>query len=279
MVRIITDSTSDLSAAYAEEHNLKLVPLSVHFGAESFRDGLDLTNREFYAKLSQAETLPTTAQVNPEEFQSLFQAAIDAGDQVLGIFLSSDLSGTYQSACIARDMVEGGEIHLIDSRSVTFGLGLLVDRALTLRQEGATGGEIAAAIRDLVGRLRLYAVVDTLKYLKMGGRISPATAMVGGLLGITPIVSVQNGLVEAVGKARGRKAAFRWMEERLQEEQPDLSLPVAFGHTDAPDAMEECRSFFAPALAGAKTLTGEIGSVVGTHAGPGATGFAYFSKN
>ncbi|MEG0765043.1 MAG: DegV family protein, partial [Pseudoflavonifractor sp.] len=100
MVRILTDSTSDLSAAYAEEHNLKLVPLSVHFGAESFRDGLDLTNREFYAKLARAETLPTTAQVNPEEFQSLFQAAIDGGDQVVGIFLSSDLSGTYQSACI-----------------------------------------------------------------------------------------------------------------------------------------------------------------------------------
>ncbi len=278
MIRIITDSTCDLHPALGESLGVEVVPLAVHFGEEIFQDGVDITNEEFYSRLSRVETLPTTSQVNPEAFAERFQAYVDQGDQVLGIFISSALSGTYQSAIIAKDMVGEGEIHLVDSRTTTFALALLVERAARLRDEGRSAGEIAEAITALSGRTRLLAVVDTLKYLKMGGRINAATAMVGGLLGITPIITIENGIVEAVGKARGRKAAFQWMEKFMEGESPDLSLPVAFGSSNAPAAMAECREFFQKIIGDTPFFECDIGSVVGTHVGPGAAGIVYFAK-
>ena len=162
-------------------------------------------------------------------------------DEIVGIFISGAMSGTCQSALIARDMVDGEDrIHVVDSRTVTFALGLLVEVAATLRDQGLSAKELAAKLEELAGRLRLLAVVDTLKYLKMGGRISTASAVVGALLNINPIITIENGLVEGIGKARGRKAAFQWIAKRMEKEAPDLSLPVSFGHTNAPEAMAEC---------------------------------------
>lgn len=279
MIRIITDSTSDLRPERRKALGVEVVPLSVHFGDEAFRDGVDLTNAAFYERLAGAETLPTTSQVNPETFAGLFQSYVDQGDQIVGIFISSAMSGTCQSAMIARDMVDAGEIHIVDSRTVTFALGLLVEAAVLFRDQGCSAAEIAERVTELAGRVRLLAVVDTLKYLKMGGRINAATAVVGGLLGITPIITIENGLVEAIGKTRGRKAAFAWMEKFMTgKERPDLSLPVGFGHTNNPQAMAECEAYFRDLTAGAPVLESDIGSVVGTHAGPGATGIVYFVK-
>lgn len=278
MIRIITDSTCDLRPAQREALGVEAVPLAVHFGEEIFRDGVDITNEEFYRRLSTAETLPSTSQVNPEAFAERFQSYVDQGDQVVGIFISSAMSGTYQSATIAKDMVGSGEIHLVDSRTVTFALALLVERAAVLRDAGHSAREIAEAVTELSGRVRLLAVVDTLKYLKMGGRINAATAVVGGLLGITPIITIENGIVEAAGKARGRKAAFQWMAKFMENEPADLSLPVAFGSSNAPEARAECQAFFRPLLGNVSALECDIGSVVGAHAGPGAAGIVYFAK-
>lgn len=278
MIRIITDSTCDLSPARQRELGVEVAPLSVHFGAETFRDGVDLSNGAFYDRLRKAETLPTTAQVNPEEFAARFRAHVDDGDEVVGIFLSSLLSGTCQSAAIARDMVDEDKIFVVDSGTVTFALGLLVERAAALRDMGRSGREIAAEVERLSKRLRFYAVVETLRYLKMGGRISGATAVVGGLLGITPILNIRDGVVEAAGKSRGRKGAYQWMEAKLQAEPPDLALPVAFGHSDAPAVMAECEGYFLEKLPGAVVRESDIGAVVGTHAGPGCAGIAYFVK-
>ena len=277
MIRIVTDSTSDLSPARREALGVDVIPLSVHFGEEVFRDGVDITNAEFYDRLSKAETLPTTSQINPEVFADLFQKYLDQGDEIVGIFISGAMSGTCQSALIARDMVDGEDrIHVVDSRTVTFALGLLVEVAASLRDQGLSAGELAARLEELAGRLRLLAVVDTLKYLKMGGRISTASAVVGALLNISPIITIENGLVEGIGKARGRKAAFQWIAKRMEKEAPDLSLPVAFGHSNAPEAMAECQAFFADMIGAATVYASDIGSVVGTHAGPGATGIVYF---
>lgn len=277
MIRIVTDSTSDISAERAKELGVEVLPLSVLFGEESFRDGVDISKEEFYARLSQAETLPTTAQVTPDAFIEAFRRLTGNGDQVLGIFLSSDLSGTYQSAMIARDVVDEENIAVVDSRTVTFAEGLLVEAACLLRDQGLSLAELTEKVTELSGRVRLLAVLDTLKYLKMGGRISGATAVVGGLLGISPIIAVQEGKVESIGKARGRKAAFAWIREELDRRPADLSLPVAFGHSNAPQAMEENMAYFAGWAAQAPFVcTGDIGCVVGTHAGPGATGLAYF---
>lgn len=278
MIRIMTDSTCDLPIAKLNDLNVEVIPLEVHFGGEAFRDGVDITNEEFYCKLSHVEELPSTSQVNPDTFVERFQARVNRGDQVVGVFLSSAMSGTYQSAVIAKDIIGSQEIHLVDSGVVTFALGLLVEQAARLRDEGLSAPEIAQAVSELSQRVRILAMVDTLKYLKMGGRISAATAIVGGLLGITPIIAIKNGLVEAVGKARGRKAAFQWMAKQMESEMPDFSLPVAFGSSNAPDALAECEMFFKEIIGDTPYIECQIGSVVGAHAGPGAAGIAYFTK-
>lgn len=279
MIKIITDSTCDLSAEMLEQLGVQQLPLTVSFGSESFRDGVDISHEEFYRRLAAADQLPTTSQLNPDVLAGVFAEHRARGDEVVGIFLSSELSGTVQSARIAREAVGGEGIYIVDSRQVTVGLGLLVERAAHLAGSGMSGAEVAAAVEELSRRQRLLAVVGTLKYLKMGGRISAATALVGGILGISPIVAVQNGRVELIGKARGRKAAMHWISERVAQEELDLSQPIAFGHSDCPEAMRECMDCFESLChQAAGVVTGSIGSTVGTHAGPGATGIVYFVK-
>lgn len=275
MVQIVTDSTSDLSLEEQKRLRVKVVPLTVHFEDGSYQDGVDLSHEEFYEKLAVVEKLPTTSQVNPETFSALFQSYVDAGDEVVAIFISGELSGTCQSARIAAELVDPTRVHVLDSRNVTFALGLLVRQAARLRDEGYTAGEIVRQLEELVDRVRLVAVVDTLKYLKMGGRLSTTSAVIGGILGINPIIAIEGGKVEAIGKARGRKAAFEFMAKFLEEHPADLAYPVTFGHSNAPALLEECRAYFTPLLGTDEVDCGGIGCIVGTHAGPGATGFAY----
>ncbi len=279
MIRIITDSTSDLSREEAARLGVEVVPLSVLFGEESFLDGEEITHAQFYERLEGVQTLPTTAQVPPETFIQRFQAHVDAGDQVVGLFISSELSGTCQSAFIARSVVGEENVFVVDSRTATFGLGLMVREAVRMRDAGLSAAEMAAQLEELSGRVHVLAAVNTLKYLKMGGRISAATAVVGGVLGISPIIAVQNGVVDSVGKARGRKNAFQWIAKRIETEEPiDPEHLVAFGHSNAPDAMEECQAACAGLTDVTKAGVGSIGAVVGTHVGPGAAGIAYILK-
>ena len=279
MIRIITDSTSDLSREEAARLGVEVVPLSVLFGEESFLDGEEITHAQFYERLEGVQTLPTTAQVPPETFIQRFQAHVDAGDQVVGLFISSELSGTCQSAFIARSVVGEENVFVVDSRTATFGLGLMVREAVRMRDAGLSAAEMAAQLEELSGRVHVLAAVNTLKYLKMGGRISAATAVVGGVLGISPIIAVQNGVVDSVGKARGRKNAFQWIAKRIETEEPiDPEHLVAFGHSNALDAMEECQAACAGLTDVTKAGVGSIGAVVGTHVGPGAAGIAYILK-
>lgn len=279
MIELITDSTSDLSPDLAEKLGVQVLPLSVCFGEETYRDGVDITNADFYARLRKAEKLPTTSQINPETFVAVFQQVLERGNQAVGIFISSEMSGTCQSAAVAKDMLDSEDIFVVDSRSVTFSLGLLVIEAARLRDRGLSAAELAREITALREKLRLYAVVDTLKYLKMGGRISATTAMVGGVLGITPIIAIEDGKVESVGKSRGRKAGINWIRERALKETIDLEHCVVFGHTDCPEALQEVADAFSDIASQAPAAyCSDIGAVVGTHAGPGAAGFGYFVK-
>lgn len=279
MIEIITDSTSDITPALAENLGVRVLPLSVQFGEESFRDGLDISNSDFYERLRIAQNLPTTSQINPDAFVSAFQEALDRGDQVVGIFVSSELSGTFQSAVIAKEMLDSQDIFVVDSRHVALALALLVTEAVRMREEDRTAPQIAEELTVLREKVRLYAVVDTLKYLKMGGRISAATAVVGGVLGITPIIALKDGKVESVGKTRGRKAGVQWIREQADGEELDFSRPLALGHTDCPEALEDMEKGFSDlAEKFSEVESREIGTVVGTHAGPGAAGVAYFVK-
>ena len=279
MVRIITDGTSDLSARRAAELNVHVMPMRVFFGQESFVDGVDITREEFFARLASSGELPTTSQLNPDDFLEVFQKYVDQGDEVVGIFLSTELSGTCQSACIARDMVEGGEIHIVDSRTVTFALALLVEEAARMRDRGLSAAEIAVEVEKLARRTHLLAIVDTLTYLKKGGRVSAATAAVGGLLGIKPIVGVDSrGTVEALGKARSISSGLEWIARHIEQVPADPGHPAAYGHSNSPERVPVCMEALKNVLPqDLPPVMGSIGAVIGTHVGPGAVGVAYIA--
>ena len=275
MVQIITDSTCDMDKKRLEELGVRVVPLTVNFGEKSYIDGVELSIEEFYEKLAHTQELPTTSQVNPADFENVFKEYIKNGDDIVGLFISSKLSGTYQSAVIARESIAPQHIHLVDTLTVSFGLNLMVEIAVKLRDQGCGAKMIADTIRKLSKKNRLIASVDTLKYLKMGGRLSATSAFVGSVLGISPIVTLTDGKVAVLGKARGQKGAFRFMLDYMQKHGRCPEYPVSFGHSNSKDALEKCMGFFAPYLNDAEVFTGNIGCVVGTHAGPGAVGIAY----
>ena len=279
MIQIITDSTCDLSPELVQQLGIHVIPLSVCFGSETYIDGVTIDKETFFAKLAEVEQLPTTSQPNPAAMLDCMEPLLEQGDEIVGIFLSSKLSGTYQSATIAADMADSDRIHLVDSLNATFGLGLLVMIAARARDEGKTAAQIVEIVEDAKSRLRVIAFVDTLKYLQMGGRISAATAVVGSLLGINPLISIIDGAVESIGKARGRKGAYRHLKTLFEQETMDTSFPVFFGATNDPEAMNDLEAALTPSFGQpVEVFHSEIGSAIGTHVGPGAAGIAYIAK-
>lgn len=277
-VRIITDSTCDIPVAEGERLGIDIVPLKVLFGEREYVDGVDLSNQEFYSMLRSSDKLPSTVQVNPDGFAALFRRYVDAGDEVLGLFISAELSGTFQSARIAGEMISSDRIHLVDSRNVSFGLAVLVYEAIKRRDAGDGAGDIASHIGRLRERLTLYGAVNTLKYLKMGGRLSASSALIGGLLSIKPIVAIEDGKVVAAGKARGDTAAYQWMIERVKREEPDPEYEVIFAHSDAAESCAVFRNQLGKEYPLVSSREIRIGSVVGTHAGPGCVGISYIRR-
>ena len=275
-VQIITDSTSDLTAEELRELGVHVIHMRVIFEGGVYTDGVDITKEEFYAKQAEAKVLPKTTQVNPGEFCDAFQPLLDTGDEVVAILLSSKLSGSFQSAVIAKDMVEGAErLHLVDSLNVTLGEGLLVRAAVRLRDAGKSGAEIAAAIEALRSRVRFVAFVGTLKYLKMGGRISASTAALGTMLNISPVVAVVDGEVKSVGKVRGSQKIMAYTLDFAKEYPVDTRHCVVFGHSRCQETMEAYRDKVTAALGIRDWAWDELGAVIGTHAGPGCYGLAY----
>jgi len=278
MIRIITDSTSDFQPAEWEELGVSVLPLSVNFDGKSYLDGVDLTNDAFYEMLEKAEQLPTTSQINPDAFTRVFQKYMDAGDDVVGIFLSSKLSGTYNSALVAAQEVNPNKIFVVDSKTGTFALATLVREAVKKRDAGMGAAEIAVYLNKLVTRIRLVAIVDTLKYLRMGGRISSASALVGGILGIRPMLDVRDGVIESVGVVRGKRSAMQFFLKYLNTHPLDTDLTFSIGHSNTRQECNNLREFLKTYLPIDRAFIGEIGSVIGAHVGPGAFGIAYFEK-
>lgn len=278
-VRIFTDSTSDLPCSLQAQLHIEIIPLSVCFGQQVFADGVDLTPQAFYQKLREAETLPTTSCVPVAAFEAAFQRALQAGDEVLGVFLSSELSATFQSAVIAAQNLDSEHIALVDSQNVALGLALLVYRAIAYRDAGFCAADIAAKLEGEKKRVRLYAMIDTLKYLKKGGRLSGTGAAMGTLLSVKPVVSIQQGALHVIHKARGKKKALAYLLMQLDAHPAQPGAPVRLGNTDCKSEMEA----YLPALKAhlpqdAHVCTLDIGSTVGTHAGPGCVGFAYLER-
>ena len=278
MVKILTDSSCDLSPARCEELGVEMLPITVNFGGESFRANIDISNAQFYEKLAAASELPKTAQITPAFFQEKFQEYKEAGDDVVCLFISSQMSGTLQSAKVAKNLVGAENICLPDTLNVTFALGLLVEEAVKMRDRGLSAAEIAQEVEALVPRVRLWALIDDLKYLKMGGRLSATSALVASILGICPIITLENGLVEVVGKARGKKAAFKFIQGMVEKEPISSDFSVTVGHAAVPKTRDDFLEYMSAELKKREVHKLDIGSIVGTHTGPGACGLAYIKK-
>lgn len=281
MIRILTDSSADFRPDEAARLGLEVVPLTVTFEDGSvYRDGLDLTPDEFYAMLSTCHKLPTTSQPSPESFLPHFEEAREAGDVTIAILISSELSGTLQSARIAAAAAEYHDLLLVDSRCATLALKLLVYLALELRDAGHSPGEIVAALEEAREQVRLVAVVDDLKYFRKGGRLPAAAAFAGAVMGIKPVVTLKDGKVGLAGKARGMAGAYVAMF-KLMEEQGGLDpeRPYLVGYTGTRHSADPIQRYLTShlGLPPAPEPT-HIGTVVGTHAGPGAAGICFFAK-
>lgn len=275
MIRIITDSSSDLDLEQAAQLNVDVIPIHIRFGETEYQDRQNLSVTDFYNKLKTVTELPTTSQINPFQFCKVFQPYVEAGDKIVGIFLSSELSGTFQSAQTAKQMLNADNIYLVDSLNAALGHHLLVQIAVQLRDQGASAQQIAAQITALSKKVRLIACVKTMKYLAMGGRVPAAAAKIGDVLGITPIVTVVDGKVKAAGKVRGHKAAARWIQQKLEQEPADSQYPVVFSHSCNTKGRDELVQALDAHLPNQDYLYCDLGSTVGTHIGPGAIGVAY----
>ncbi len=280
MIRILTDSASDILPAEAGQLGVTVIPLNVTLeDGTVFRDGLDKTPSEYYAQLAVCKKLPTTSQPSPELFERFFAEAAAAGDEVIGIFLSHELSGTCQCAKLAADLANVDNVLFVDSTNVCLGEGLLVRLAVQLRDAGKTAVQIAATLEHAKEHLHLVAAIDDLKYLRKGGRLPAAAAVAGGMLGIKPLITIKEGKVALAGKARGLPGAYVALFKKIEEMGGiHPTLPTLAGYTVAPREVAPIQTYLQDNLHRPEALTRQIGCVIGTHAGPGAFGLAFFDE-
>ena len=279
-VKIIVDSTADLIPAVRSR--VEVVPLTIHFGEEEYIDGVTIDSRMFYEKLIESDVLPTTSQASPYVFEEAFRKAVEDGSEVVCITVSSRLSGTYQSAVIAAEEFHG-QVHVVDSYTIALGSAILTEYALGLADHGMDAQTIAWKLMQKREKVRLMAMLDTLEYLKKGGRISSAAAIAGGLLNIKPVICIENGEIKMLGKARGSRQANNLLVQEIGKAGGvDFGKPVLLGYTGLSDALLKKYIQDSAALweGHLKELPYEVvGSVVGTHAGPGAVAVAFFAAD
>jgi len=277
-VKIIVDSTADLIPEIARE--VSIVPMTVSFGEEEFIDGVTISGEEFYKKLVESDLLPHTSQATPAAYLPFLYDVNKSYDGAVVITLSSTLSGTYQSAVIAASDFEN--IYVVDSRSVAIGSGILVEYAVRLSKSGATASEIAKKLEEVKSKITIVAMVDTLEYLKKGGRISKTAAIAGGLLNIKPVLGVKDGEISILGKARGSKQGNNLLVSEIEKcGGIDFDMPILLGYSGLSDVLlqkyiEDSRALWETAKSDLNVTL--IGSVIGTHVGPGAVAVAFFAK-
>lgn len=277
-VRIIADSTCDHSDRFQTSY--PPIPLTITIGDKQYLDGIDITKEEFYDKLVNGKTLPKTSQASPGQFAEVFKQVKKAGDQAIVITVSSKLSGTYQSATIAAN--GDPDIFVFDSTNATIGSGVLVEYAVQLAEQGLSAEEIIEKLTDARSRLYVIALIDTLEYLRKGGRISGAAAVAGGLLHIKPVVCIEDGEIKILGKARGVKGGRTLLNEKIEEEGGvDYDMPVLLGYSGGGEELlktyiDSSKDLWENKIDPLDIVS--ICSVIGTHAGPGAIAAAYFRK-
>lgn len=277
-VKIIVDSTADMRPEVAAK--VGIVPLSVYFRDREFVSGVDINQKQFYEMLVESDTLPTTSQPAPYLFEEAFEKAVSEGCEVVCLTCAGKLSGTNQSANIAAAEFEG-KVHVVDSCTIAIGLGILTEYALELAAQGLSAEEIVWKLLRKREKIKVLALVDTLEYLKKGGRISSAVALAGGLLNIKPVISVNGGEIKLLGKARGSRQGNNLLVQEIQKAGGvDFAMPVMLGYTGLSDALlqkyiQDSVDLWKDNVENLPVSI--VGSVVGTHVGPGAVAVAFFA--
>lgn len=274
IIRIVTDSTSDIPIGLREALGIEMVPLKVHFGEETFLDSVTIDSESFYRKLSKASVMPMTSQPSPADFMEVYERlSLEPDTRILSIHLASALSGTFQSANLAKSMLEGkAAITMFDSRTASYGIGLLVVAAAKAAGEGRSMDDILRLLEEMRSQMSLYFLVDTLEYLHKGGRIGKAGAMLGSLLNIKPILSIDpEGEVYSVDKVRGYKRAMARIVEMLKAKHSG-PVRVAVAHADCPSNAEELSARIRECFDVEELTVTTIGPVIGTHVGRGTVG-------
>lgn len=269
-IKIITDSTSDIPKNIAEKYDIEVLPLTIYFGDDEYRDWVDIEPKAFFERMRKTDKLPTTSQVNPSSFKEKYELYLKDYDHVISLHLSSDASGTYSSAVIARDMVDKDRITVIDTRNFTYGFGQMVVEAAKMAKDGKTVDEIVDRVSYLINNIKTLFVVDTLEYLKKGGRLSATKATIGTLLNLKPILTVENGKIVAIDKARGMKKALKRIVEIMQEQGTQLKgQTVKLGHADSLENLRDFEAAIEEVYGHVEKVEFEIGCVIGVYCGPG----------
>jgi DegV family protein with EDD domain len=278
MVKIVTDSSSDLTMDLIEEFDITVVPLFARFGNEIFRERIDITDEQFYDKLINSSELPVTIQPNPQDFVDVYQNVSKDADAIVSIHISSKLSGTLNSAYQAKDIVSSScPIELVDSEVVTVALGLVVMAAARVAKQGGSLQEVLAVAREACALNNAYCLLDTLKYLEKGGRIGKAKALVGTLLNVKPIVSIKKGEVIPYGQARSRVKGLDMLADIVSKAGKIRDIAVAYSTTkDDADALAERLSPFAD---NRKINVFRMGTTLGIHTGPGSLVIAMLNED
>lgn len=276
-IRIITDSGSDFCPPYPK--NLTVMPLTIHFGAEEYRDGQTIDHRTFYEKLVSGSELPTTSLIPPGEFQQEFDKAEAAGETVIAVLLSSKLSGTYQSAVLAAEDRE--KVYVVDSMNATLGEQILVKYAIRLVNQGLSATDIVAELERAKSHVNLMGMPDTLDYLHRGGRVSKTVAVLGGALSIKPVLRLVDGVVVMIGKARGSKNGNNYLIQEVSKSGVDFTKPLCLGYTGLSDELlqryiADSRQLWEGKAEELPIST--VGATIGTHVGPGAIVVAFFDN-
>ncbi|MEE3487160.1 MAG: DegV family protein [Bulleidia sp.] len=283
MLRIVADSSCDLTQKEAQELGITVMPLGVRFNNDEYQDGIDMDADRFYDLLEKSDVLPKTIAINAFTYEEQFRALmVNEDDQVLCITIGSKLSSSYQNACRAAEQFNG-RVTVIDSETTCIPYQVIVRQAARLNKMGTDPHALITSLQVDVKRARLVAMLDTLEYLRKGGRISAVAAAAGKILGYKPVITIENGKVDVVGKARGLHSAGALMVKYIEEHNGiDFSMPVSTSYSGHSDYnLQNWIKSHGDILEGheAEIHESQMGSVVGTHCGPGVVGIAYFSKN
>ena len=278
-IHIIVDSASDITDQPRED--ITVLPMTISFGSAQYYDGVDLSHQKFYEKLIESDELPTTSQITPYEFETAIKNVLSEETAIIIITMSSKLSGTYQSACIAASEFDKN-VYVVDSDNVTVGERALIEYAIRLKDHGMDAASIVETLNSEKKNIRLVALLDTLEYLKKGGRVGKAAAFAGGILSIKPVIAIEDGEVAFLGKARGSKQGNNFLAQKIKECGIDSSKPYFLGYTGLNDTLlqkyiEDSKELWQDHAENLAIST--VGGTIGTHVGPGAIAVAFFALN